>query len=107
MAWRGVCSTIFCYQHSLPIIVKGFFKITSWNLILSIVLLTRSLLISHAPPPPPKGEGEMEAREQACVDVPSPPFHLGWEKGGGGGESTAARRLSVCLCMPNAWDTRY
>ena len=83
MAWLGVCSTIFCYQHSLPSIVKGFFLITSWNLILSIVLFTRSRLQSYAPPnpnpPPPKekGEGEMEAREQVCVDVPSPPFHLG------------------------------
>ena len=51
--------------------------------------------------PTPQKKKVKEAREQFCLDVPSPPFHLGWEKGGGG---TAAHRPSVCLCMPNAWD---
>ena len=55
--------------------------------------------------PTPQKKKVKEAREQFCLDVPSPPFHRGWEKGGGGGGlSTAAHRPSVCLCMPNAWD---
>ena len=103
MAWLGVCSTIFCYQHSLPSIVKGFFLITSWNLILSIVLFTRSRVQSYAPPPPPKKKGE---GSEGTVLLRRPIASVSpWvREGGGGGGSTAARWPSVCLCMPNAWD---
>ena len=102
MAWLGVCSTIFCYQHSLPSIVKGFFLITSWNLILSIVLFTRSRVQSYAPPPQKKkGEGsEGTVLLRRPIASVSP-----WvREGGGGGEVRLHVGHRFCLCMPNAWD---
>ena len=83
MAWLGVCSTIFCYQHSLPSIVKGFFLITSWNLILSIVLFTRSRVQSYAPPPPQKKKGE---GSEGTVLLRRPIASVSpWVREGGGG----------------------
>ena len=75
MAWLGVCSTIFCYQHSLPSIVKGFFNnFLSYPVDSSLHSQSGAKLRS---PPPKKKKKVKEAREQFCLDVPSPPFHLG------------------------------
>ena len=75
MTWLGVCSTIFCYQHSLPSIVKGFFFnnfLESYPVDSSLYSQSDAKLRS-----PPLKKKVKEAREQFCLDVPSPPFHLG------------------------------
>ena len=101
MAWLGVCSTIFCYQHSLPSIVKGFFNNFLESYPVDSSLYSQSGAKLRSPPPKKKkGEGSegtvLLRRPLASV---SP-----WVREGGGGGSTAAHRPSVCLCMPNAWD---
>ena len=84
MAWLGVCSTIFCYQHSLPSIVKGFFNnFLSYPVDSSLHSQSGAKLRSPPPPKKKKGEGSegtvLLRRPLASV---SP-----WvREGGGGGE---------------------
>ena len=82
MAWLGVCSTIFCYQHSLPSIVKGFFINFLESYPVDSSLYSQSGAKLRSPPPKKKkGEGNegtvLLRRPLASV---SP-----WVREGGGG----------------------
>lgn len=82
MAWLGVCSTIFCYQHSLPSIVKVFFNNFLESYPVDSSLYSQSCAKLRSPPPKKKkGEGSegtvLLRRPLASV---SP-----WVREGGGG----------------------
>ena len=81
--WRGsVCAQLFSVISIHCQALLRFFLITSWNLILSIVLFTRSRMQSYAPPPPQKkGEGS-----EGTVLLRRPLASISpWVREGGGG----------------------
>ena len=82
--WRGsVCAQLFSVISIHCQALLRFFLITSWNLILSIVLFTRSRVQSYAPPPPKKKKGE---GSEGTVLLRRPLASVSpWVREGGGG----------------------
>lgn len=82
--WRGsVCAQLFSVISIHCQALLRVFLITSWNLILSIVLFTRSRVQSYAPPPPKKKKGE---GSEGTVLLRRPLASVSpWVREGGGG----------------------
>ena len=82
--WRGsVCAQLFSVISIHCQALLRFFLITSWNLILSIVLFTRSRVQSYAPPPKKKKKGE---GSEGTVLLIRPLASVSpWVREGGGG----------------------